>query len=87
MDDASARMGERTDACPHVNRNDPRCGTRFSLGRLDQAFCVCFGSYHGCPMYHSINDELARPARGAAATVTLTVSHHGIKRPLRATGS
>lgn len=46
-------------SCPHVDRNDSRCGSRFSLGRLEQAFTVCFGSYHVCPMFHQINIELS----------------------------
>jgi len=75
------------DGCPHVNRNDPRCGTRFCLGRLDQAFCVCFGTYYACPMYHRINDEITRAERRPALLVTTTISRHGVKRPLRATGS
>jgi hypothetical protein len=75
------------DGCPHVNRNDPRCGSRFSLGRLDQAFCVCFGTYHACPMYHRINDELARVERPSAAIVTTTISRYGLNLPFRATGS
>jgi len=87
MDDASLRTGEGTAACPHVNRNDPRCATRFSLGRIDQAFCVCFGTYHGCPMYHAINDDLARARARPQATVAITASGHAVTLPLRATGS
>jgi hypothetical protein len=75
------------EGCPHVNRNDPRCGTRFSLGRLDQAFCVCFGTYHACPMYHRISGELARAERAPAAIVITPLHRHGVKLPLRATGS
>lgn len=84
MDDAmrSSRRGS-CGACPHVNRNDLRCGTRFRLDRLDQAFRVCFGSYHACPMYHRINAEQdafsaqAEPA-AAAAVVRVTVAGHGV---------
>lgn len=50
---------ERWGACPHVDRNDARCGHRFSIGRLEQAFSVCFGSFHACPHYHRINNEVA----------------------------
>ena len=32
MEDVSGR--DTTGCCPHVDRNDPRCGTRFSLGRI-----------------------------------------------------
>ena len=51
--------GNEWGGCPHVDRNDARCGHRFSIGRLDQAFNVCFGSYHACPLYQRINDEVA----------------------------
>ena len=89
MDDYAARggsaLGERTCSCPHVNRNDPRCSTRFSLGRLNQAFTVCFGAYHGCPMYHRINSELG--AAAVAAGVTITISCNDADLPLRATGT
>ncbi len=54
-------------ACPHVDRNDARCGHRFSIGRLDQAFNVCFGSYHACPLYQRINDEVALDVDADAA--------------------
>jgi hypothetical protein len=83
--------GQRIDAqrgCPHVNTNDARCGSRFSLGRLDQAFCVCFGAYHACPMYHQINAEAAEVQRAARAAVPVVmVTIDGIDAPLRATGS
>ena len=45
-------------ACPHVDRNDARCGHRFSLGRIDQAFSVCFGAFHACPLFHRLSDEV-----------------------------
>ena len=82
-----ARTGQGTDACPHVNVNDQRCASRFSLGRIDQAFSVCFGVYHGCPMYHRISQEIAEAEVQSRAMVTITVSGHGIELPLRATGS
>lgn len=81
MDDD--RRGVGSHGCPHVDRNDQRCGSRFSLGRIEQAFSVCFGSYHGCPMYHRINSELAR----ADAPVTITVFGHAHELPLRPTGT
>ena len=86
MDDASRRKG--LGACPHVDRNDPRCGSRFSLGRIEQAFCVCFGTYHVCPMYHQINHE--RRCAGfesAAARALVSLTSHGRDVPLRATGT
>lgn len=51
--------GGAAGACPHVDRNDARCSHRFSLGRIEQAFNVCFGTFHGCPLYHRIGGEIA----------------------------
>jgi hypothetical protein len=84
MDDTS-RDQTVAGACPHVNRNDLRCATRFSLGRIDQAFSVCFGAFHGCPMYHRINAEHTRQAHTEPPTVAVTIRRHAI--PLRATGT
>lgn len=87
------------EACPHVDRNDPRCGGRFSLGRLDQAFTVCFGCFRGCPMYHRINREQHAARKHADSTThanqhapqppapLTTLTAHGREMPLRATGS
>lgn len=69
--------------CPHVDHNDARCGHRFSLGRIEQAFQVCFGAYHGCPLYHRINDEAARSTQVPVISITLNANH----LPLRATGT
>ncbi|HRP62634.1 MAG TPA: hypothetical protein PK400_05015 [Phycisphaerales bacterium] len=87
MDDASdhgfLRSVRRDEhACPHVNLNDDRCGNRFSLGRLDQAFDVCFGAYRSCPMYHRINGEQAR-----MSPPLITITRYGSAMPLRPTGT
>ena len=92
MDDETraARVGgERPGTCPHVDRNDPRCATRFSLGRIEQAFCVCFGIYHACPMYHRIGREVAlrRAANGTAVTVTISRGLPHAPTPLRPSGT
>ena len=65
--------GQSQRGCPHVNLNDSRCSRHLSLGRLDQAFCVCFGAYHACPTYHQINGDLAatQPATPATALTLL----------------
>jgi hypothetical protein len=82
------------NACPHVNSNDIRCASRFQLGRIDQAFSVCFGSYHGCPMYHRINAEGAPPTLhigsralnpGVESRAAITTNGHTV--PLRQTGT
>lgn len=85
MEDGSSGDGPR--GCPHVDRNDPRCGTRFSLGRIDQAFCVCFGSYRACPMYYRMNHELAIAADDVAEPPLIAVTTNGLPVALRATGT
>lgn len=87
MDEASTGVRRGTSGCPHVNRNDPRCGSRFQLGRLEQAFAVCFGAFHGCPMYHRINHEQADTRTEPIAEVAVTIRGRGINVPLRATGT
>jgi len=79
----------RSDGCPHLDRNDARCGSRFRLGGIDQAFDVCLGSFHGCVMYHRLNRELAADARRGAtpAIATVAVTAHGHAVALRPTGS
>ena len=74
-------------SCPHVDRNDQRCATRFSLGRIDQAFCVCFGAYAACPMYHQISRELSTAATAPDGPPLITVTTNGHALPLRATGT
>jgi hypothetical protein len=54
-----AAAGASGGGCPHIDRNDARCGHRFSLGRLEQAFNVCFGAFHACPLYQRISGEVA----------------------------
>lgn len=85
-------ISDERSTFPHVDRNDSRCAHRFSLGRLEQAFCVCLSAFHGCPMFHRINSEV----RAATATldchsnplIQLT-THANVNRdlPLRATGT
>jgi len=71
---AQGNQGRGAGACPHVNRNDPRCSSRFCLGRIEQAFSVCFGAFHGCPMYHRINAEAVVCEVTAAPLVAVTIS-------------
>ncbi|MGI9013692.1 MAG: hypothetical protein ACR2GY_05510 [Phycisphaerales bacterium] len=84
------------DSCPHVDHNDARCGHRFRLGRIDQAFRVCFGAFHGCPMFHNMNREHAsqhapsarQPQASAQRDAPLiTVTANGLPISLRATGT
>lgn len=85
MEDDRRRDPHR--GCPHVDRNDPRCNSRFSLGRLDQAFCVCFGAFHACPMYHQINADLAGKKRPVPAIPTVSITIGPVNATLRATGT
>lgn len=78
-----ARQNDAGDGCPHINRNDARCGAGFRLTGLDHAFAVCLGSYNGCQMYHRLNSELKHVARINHSTtptrnrlVTLTAHGH-----------
>ena len=72
-------------ACPHVDRNDPRCQERFRMGELDAMYRYCLGGFYGCRLFHRINREDAfraagerRPARPDAAPQQVTV--HGRRR-------
>ncbi|MCZ6834666.1 MAG: hypothetical protein O7G85_02735 [Planctomycetota bacterium] len=89
MDDAVGRNS--LGSCPHVNRNDHRCSSRFCLGRIEQAFSVCFGTYQVCPMYHQITQELteaqAVASKPAATLPVVSITSHGQNVPLRATGT
>lgn len=81
----------RSAACPYVNENDPRCTSRFALSRMQQAFTVCFGSFHACPMYRQIRIDRDRQSQAASALSApvplINVTAHGQPIPLRATGS
>jgi hypothetical protein len=76
-----------------VDRDDRRCNSRFRLDRMDQAMCVCFGSYYACPMYHRLNGEIKRaeaaaadePSRGHPPLIMVTAN--GCELPLLATGT
>jgi hypothetical protein len=99
MDDRTMPGRRDTDwrACPFVNHNDERCSSRFSLGRIDQAFSVCFGSYRACPMYHRISGEVSRygtPNTAVAVSACgmheppfINVTTNGRAMPLRRTGT
>ena len=70
--------------CPHVDRDDHRCSQCFGLTRIDQAFCVCFGTYRACPLYHQINQELRSKEQ---RDVLIVVTAHGNDLSLRPTGT
>lgn len=84
-EDRYADRAEGAGPCPHVDRNDITCATRFSLSRLDQAFTICFGAYRGCPMFQRL--ERAERQVEVLAPVALTILGHGLRRPVHATGT
>ncbi|MSR18768.1 MAG: hypothetical protein EXS00_06335 [Phycisphaerales bacterium] len=51
-------MDSDNRCCPHVDGNDPRCGSRFTLGGVEDMFHFCCGGFHGCAMFHRINMEV-----------------------------
>lgn len=91
MDDVAAADRQKHHAsgmCPHIDLDDPRCASRFSIGRIEQAFTVCFGSFYGCPMFHRINQEQYRKEAGLASDPPMiTITAHGRTVPLRPTGT
>ena len=42
---------DRGQHCPFLNRTDSRCGSHFTLERLEHAFAYCFDRYHACSTY------------------------------------
>ena len=42
---------DRGQHCPFLNRTDSRCGSHFTLERLEHAFAYCFDRYNACPVY------------------------------------
>lgn len=87
----SHARGRSHDLCPHIEHNDVRCSHRFSLTRLDQAFSVCLGAFHGCPMYHRLNREgdatLGLTGDGEPPIPLITITTHGQHLALRPTGT
>lgn len=74
-------------ACPHIDRDDPRCASRLCLGQLEQAFCICFGSYRSCLMYHRINSEQERNPQSNLLNHLVALTSNGNNLPLRQTGT
>ncbi len=86
---ATMRSANPVGVCPHVNLDDPRCDSRLSINRLDQAFGVCFGAYHTCPMYRSISQELldANADMDSPPLPMISITANGRHVALRPTGS
>ena len=76
------------EGCPYLDRNDQRCASRFSLGRMDQMLDICLGNGRsGCFMYHRICHEDAQQAVRDASTTPMTPTYDGQPLRLRPTGS
>jgi hypothetical protein len=65
--------------CPYIENGHAACSSRFTLGRLDQAYSVCFGSYKSCAMYQQLAGVTLN------ASLDMTINGHAIE--LRPTGS
>ncbi len=61
---------DRGQHCPFLNRTDSRCGTHFTLERLEHAFAYCFDRYTACPVYLELLVE-RRVRRGEARRLGL----------------
>ena len=74
--------------CPHLDRNDLRCACHFRLGCLSDLFEVCCSGFHGCQIFHRLNQEVGL-AEGSSSlsmsSIELTI--HGRTEQLRPTGS
>ena len=64
-------------ACPHVDRNDPRCQERFRMAELDAMYRYCLGGYYACRLFHRINREESHRARAAPPAPAQQVTVHG----------
>ncbi len=72
-------------SCPYLDRNDPRCSSRFALDRLDQMLDVCLGpGAAGCFMHHRIRHE---DDFATASDHLTSLTHDGQPLRLRPTGS
>ena len=80
-------------SCPYIDASDLRCGHRFTLRQMDQAFGVCLSGWRSCPVYLKLTREQAqREKHPPAIQVTVRHGEHLAGRvrsvgPLRPTGS
>ncbi len=49
-----------SSACPHVDAGHVACSSRFTLGRVDEAFDTCFGAFGTCGVYQQLAEIAAR---------------------------
>ncbi|MDG2021349.1 MAG: hypothetical protein P8J59_05320 [Phycisphaerales bacterium] len=77
-------------SCPFLDRNDERCASRFSLGRLEQMIDVCLGTgSSGCLMYHRLRmeEEQGIVVSDSPVPSLVMITHDGESLRLRPTGS
>lgn len=77
-------------SCPFLDRNDERCASRFSLGRLEQMLDVCLGTgSSGCLMYHRLRmeEEQGIVVSNSPVPPLVMLTHDGESLRLRPTGS
>jgi hypothetical protein len=67
-------------ACPHLDKNDPRCQERFRMAELDAMYRYCLGGYYGCKLFHRINREETHPARSTQPAQEVTVHGRVVRR-------
>jgi len=66
---------DRGQHCPFLNRTDSRCGSHFTLERLEHAFAYCFDRYNACPTYLELLVE-RRVRRGEAKEAAQNGASH-----------
>jgi hypothetical protein len=67
---------DRGQHCPFLNRTDSRCGSHFTLERLEHAFEYCFDRYNACPVYLELLVE-RRIRRGELRQDEVRVAEEG----------
>jgi len=68
----------RQGSCPHLDRNDVRCGSRLTITRLDEAFGLCMADFRRCPVFHRLTREAVRV--GAADPLGSFAPHSSTRR-------
>jgi len=86
-------QGEK-HSCPHIDGEDSRCASLFTLSQIDQAFALCLNNHERCSTYKSIQDESKRQSRLINLTCSVgrfsdehPTSIGAVPAPLQATGT
>lgn len=73
--------------CPYVDKNDPRCHTRFRMRELDAMYRYCLGGYYGCVLFHRFNREATYGTAASNLSSGLqSVTIDGRPAPVRRSG-